>query len=381
MKNNRLASIIINNYNYGHFLRQSINSALSQSYPNTEIIVVDDGSTDSSLEIISSYREEVIAIVKSNQGQASALNTGFARSRGEIIIFLDADDMLYPTAIEEILPFFEHPEVVKIQWPLSIIDAEGRISARTKPVKSNSMPEGDLRDIVIQSGPSNLLWPPTSANAWSRDFLLRVLPMDEEVYRMGADTYLFELAPFVGLIRTVHEPQAYYRVHGANHHTSMNFEEQLEFGLRMYDHYSLAAYQLCAKMGIDVEFNAWQANSWWYKLKQAVECLDAIVPKGEPFILVDDSTWGMQVDSVYYPIPFLEKDGEYWGAAPDDATAIAELERIRREGARFIAFAWSAFWWLDHYRKFQEYLRSQFPCILENERLVVFELSEQEVYP
>lgn len=48
---------------------------------------------------------------------------------------------------------------------------------------------------------------------------------------------------------------------------------------------------------------------------------------------------------------------------------------MRREGAKFIAFAWPAFWWLDHYEKFQEYLRSQFPCILENERLVIFELS------
>ncbi len=58
-------------------------------------------------------------------------------------------------------------------------------------------------------------------------------------------------------------------------------------------------------------------------------------------------------------LPFLEKQGAYWGSPPDDTTAIVELERMRQGEARFIAFAWPAFWWLDHYGKFQEYLRSQ----------------------
>jgi hypothetical protein len=134
-------------------------------------------------------------------------------------------------------------------------------------------------------------------------------------------------------------------------------------------------------MNIHIDFKAWQTNSWWYKLKQAVDDLNAIVPKGEVFILVDDSTWGMRGDSDYHPIPFLENNGEYWGMPPDDQIAIQELERSRQAGAKAIVFAWPSFWWLDYYQDFQEYLRSQFPCILENERLVVFKLSEQEVYP
>jgi glycosyltransferase involved in cell wall biosynthesis len=341
---------------------------------------VDDGSTDRSREIISSYANKVNPVLKDNGGQASAFNAGFDASCGEVIIFLDADDMLYPTAVEKALVFFENTQVVKVQWPLSIVDVESRVSTQIEPSNIDSidsLPEGDLRDIVIKSGPSNLLSPPTSGNAWSRDFLLRVLPMDEKVYRMGADAYLFELAPFVGLIRTVHEPQAYYRVHGANHHTSMNFDQKLEFGLRMYNHYSLVAKKLCEKMDIHVDFNAWQANSWWCRFKRATNSLDTIVPKGESFILVDDCTWGMQGDSVRHPIPFLEMDGEYWGPPPDSATAIQALEKLRASGICFIVIVWMSFWWLEYYTDFSKYLHLHYSCILEDENLIIFDLREQ----
>ena len=76
-----------------------------------------------------------------------------------------------------------------------------------------------------------------------------------------------------------------------------------------------------------------------------------------------------------HSIPFLEKDGRYWGLPSDDEHAISELERLRAEGAKYIAFAWSSFWWLDFYSQFSEYLRTHYVSVLENERLVVFKLT------
>jgi hypothetical protein len=73
-------------------------------------------------------------------------------------------------------------------------------------------------------------------------------------------------------------------------------------------------------------------------------------------------------------IPFLERDGQYWGPPADSATAIREFERLRRTGAGFIAFTWTAFWWLDYYAGFHAHLRDKYACLLENERLVVFDL-------
>src|SRR6266700_1460758 len=93
-----LASIIIDNYNYGRFLEQAIESALNQNYLRTEVIVVDDGSTDNSREVIARYGNRILPLVKDNGGQASAFNAGFRRSHGEVVLFLDADDALFPTA-------------------------------------------------------------------------------------------------------------------------------------------------------------------------------------------------------------------------------------------------------------------------------------------
>src|SRR5262249_37192835 len=76
------ASIVINNYNYGRFLREAITSALNQTPSGVEIIVVDDGSLDDSREVIAAFGERVIPVLKENGGQASALNAGFRASRG-----------------------------------------------------------------------------------------------------------------------------------------------------------------------------------------------------------------------------------------------------------------------------------------------------------
>ena len=80
-----LASIIVNNYNYGRFLPDAIESALAQSYPRVEVIVVDDGSTDHSRAVIARYGARIHAVLKPNGGQASAFNAAFAHSYGEAL--------------------------------------------------------------------------------------------------------------------------------------------------------------------------------------------------------------------------------------------------------------------------------------------------------
>src|ERR1700690_294673 len=101
-----LVSIIINNYNYARFLSTAIDSALSQSYRSIEVIVVDDGSTDNSRDIISAYGDRVIAVLKGNGGQASAFNAGVSASHGDIICFLDADDLFYRWKVSRVVEAF-----------------------------------------------------------------------------------------------------------------------------------------------------------------------------------------------------------------------------------------------------------------------------------
>src|SRR5881275_3713644 len=95
-----VASVVVNNHNYERFVADAVESALGQTYPETEVVVVDDGSTDGSRDILEQFRGDVELILKPNAGQRSAFNAGFERTSGDFVCFLDADDTLDPTAIE-----------------------------------------------------------------------------------------------------------------------------------------------------------------------------------------------------------------------------------------------------------------------------------------
>lgn len=101
-----LVSILINNYNYGRFLAEVINSALHQTYAHIEVIVVNDGSTDDSRDIIGSYGDRINPILKENGGQTSAFNAEFINSQGDIICFLDSDDSFKLDKVIEIVEDF-----------------------------------------------------------------------------------------------------------------------------------------------------------------------------------------------------------------------------------------------------------------------------------
>ena len=117
-------------------------------------------------------------------------------------------------------------------------------------------------------------------------------------------------------------------------------------------------------------------GEWWRQLSQAMTDLAGAIPRGSTFILVDDAQWGGLTELNGSRIfPFLEKDGGYWGPPDNDATAGRELERLRGAGAGYLVFAWSSFWWLEHYREFHRQLRATFRVTMENERVVVFVLN------
>jgi hypothetical protein len=371
-----LASVVINNYNYGRFLHEAIDSALSQTYTPLEVVVVDDGSTDESREVIASYGDRVIPVIKDNGGQASAFNAGFAASRGDVVVFIDADDVLLPTAVERAMEVFE-PGVVKVHWPLWEIDIGGTRNGRVQP--ESPLEEGDLRDKTILEGPIAGNSSPTSGNAWSRDLLERLLPAPEQDFRISADGYLLMLAWLYGEVRTIPEPLSLYRIHGQNLYASYSAEERLARHLAKYSHHCDALETHLRAMGGVPNQEAWKRWKGIFDplaVAAATEQLANLIPPDETFILVDEDAWADPTGADAFgsrKIPFLERDGVYWGKPADDAEAIAELERLRIAGAGFIAFAWSSFWWLEYYTKFSALLQ-QFTCILSNDRLLVFDL-------
>lgn len=213
-----LVSIIIDNYNYGRFLGKAIQSALGQTYHPVEVIVVDDGSTDESRAVLAGYAGQLTAVLKDNGGQASAFNAGFARSRGEVVIFLDADDSLCPEVAAEVVAVFQaDPEVVKVQYRLKVVDADGHATGQVQPPWHRRMASGDLRRHLARF-PDDIVWQPTSGNAFAARVLRAVLPMPEANYRICADYFLANLPALFGKVAALDTVGGCYRVHGANQH-------------------------------------------------------------------------------------------------------------------------------------------------------------------
>ncbi len=116
--------------------------------------------------------------------------------------------------------------------------------------------------------------------------------------------------------------------------------------------------------------------SWAHQLQFAIQEIVETVPAGSTLILVNDDQWGREQEALTgrRVWPFLEREGRYWGAPEDDETAIRELERLRRAGANYLIFAWSSFWWLEHYAGLRRHLERTGSLVRENERLAIFSL-------
>lgn len=366
-------SIIIDSYNYGRFLPEAIDSALNQNYPRLEVVVVDDGSTDNSAEIIASYGNRIVPVLQENRGQAAAFNAGFRRCRGDVILILDSDDALFSTAATSAVAAFRDPQVIKAHWPLHVIDERGQRTGKMCP--RLSLRDGDLRNEVLAGGPWCVATPPTSCNAWTRRFLEQVMPVPEVPYRICADSYLITLGWVSGRTRLVREPQGLYRVHGKNNYAGRPFFQKLRRDMEVYELLCASLHDYFSRAGVAIDPENWKRQSWPHRLFLSAQELASTIPAGATFILVDDDNWGGQLCGQLRQLPFLEKGGEYWGPPADDETAIRELERMRKaHGAEFIVFGWPAFWWLDFYRNFNEYLLKNFRRVLHNERLMAFDL-------
>jgi len=232
-------SIIIANYNYRDFVGAAIESALAVDWPDKEVIVVDDASTDDSRTIIEGFQSRVAAHFRPKSHQLGAHMFGFERSTGAIIIFLDSDDLLEPEVMQEVAKVWR-PGISKVQYRMNLIDATGtQLGSAIPQFPPKDDPE-KLRRIFLRT--MAYITPPGSGNAYSRDFVRNVFAFGPTIPQ--SDAVLLTIAPILGDILTIRKPLARYRIHGASWGSMM--ESLNTFKLRQLLHQDIERAHLFA---------------------------------------------------------------------------------------------------------------------------------------
>ncbi|NJM68810.1 MAG: glycosyltransferase [Scytonema sp. RU_4_4] len=240
MKHKPLVSILINNYNYGRFISEAIDSALNQTYPHIEVIVVDDGSTDNSREIINNYKDKIIPVLKDNGGQASAFNAGFAATKGDIICILDADDIALPEKVTEVVNIFrEHLDIDWCFHSLKITDIKtGAVLKRVHrdnaytPITKHKERENlsrkcDFRLHMIKKGKAPFIAPASSGLCFTSSFIKQILPLPVyEAHKTSADRCLTFTAIALSKGFFLDKELTVQRIHGNNAYTAMDGRQQ-----------------------------------------------------------------------------------------------------------------------------------------------------------
>jgi len=206
---------LIDTYNHERFIEEAVESVLRQNLTpgEMEVLVVDDGSTDHTLEIVRRFGPRVRVLQKANGGQASAFNAGIPEARGEIIAFLDGDDWWAPGKLAAVVAAFDaNPRAGLVGHGIAVVDSRGQRYDEV-PREGSRFRITSRRDAKMFRTRRGFLG--TSRMAYRRD-TLRQIGLVPETSRFEADEYLFTLAAFLSEVVILREALTFYRVHGAN---------------------------------------------------------------------------------------------------------------------------------------------------------------------
>jgi glycosyltransferase involved in cell wall biosynthesis len=279
-----LVSILINNYNYASYLGAAIDSALGQRYPSTEVVIVDDGSTDNSREVISSYGSRVAPVFKENGGQASSFNAGVAACRGDILCFLDSDDFFYPEKVTRVVDFFLEQGVnsrpMMVHHLLAVRNdsgdpVEGGSYGKTHPSPMN------LYEFAKRY---SFLWyeaGPTTSISINRVLAERLFPIPEDGVRISGDDFIVCGASLIADVYSMGENLGGYRIHQKNNwfHSNRRKSEAFLCVLQDYLNTKLVENGKSPVIRFNDSIYVWpglvEDERWvrlgWYILKQCIK--------------------------------------------------------------------------------------------------------------
>ena len=214
-----MVSVVITCYNYDRFLDQCIQSALGQTYQSLEVVIVDDGSTDNTREVVEKFLHlpNVKYIYQENSGQTKAKNVGVANSTGKFIAFLDADDFWDLKKLEKQIPKFSNPKVGVVYSGFSLVDQNGWPVVKTPAGQYMQPRRGPVVEELFMDN-----FVPFSSSVVTKDCFMSVGGFDESL-AMGIDWDLWLRISVDYNFDYIHEPLLFYRI-GHSDQMSKNTE-------------------------------------------------------------------------------------------------------------------------------------------------------------
>ncbi|MBD1847730.1 glycosyltransferase family 2 protein [Cyanobacteria bacterium FACHB-63] len=390
-------TIAIPTYNRSDLLKISLKSVLEQDYTDFQVIVLDNASTDDTEAVVHSFADSRITYVRNETNIGIFRN--FARAielnSSPYLTTLPDDDTLLPGFLRQsVLALDNHPLAAFSVAGAKGIDSKGM----SVPLPNDPPPEGLITGLdylhEIVAGRNWVLYVPSVM--YRAEALSAVGAFDPVHSNHSTDLNLYlRLAAHHNIV-FIPEVLSQVRIH-----TERDSYTRFASGgtgplATMAERTDAIAYLLESPRAADASYRQWlserllhismrrseltaqlvpQLNlSWSERLQVALQDLTSITASGKQFILIDENQWGCEKRPDFQVLPFLEQAGEYWGAPLDSQTAIRELERMRHEGASFLVIGWTAFWWFDYFAEFRDHLNTNFPCILRNSCLMVFNL-------
>jgi len=221
VEDEKLVSVIICNYNYGQYLSEAIRSVFDQSYQNLQVIVVDDGSTDDSREILESVDDERLQLIyQENSGQGAAFNAGFEKCSGEYVAFLDSDDFWYQQKLAVSIPAFQSGNISIVQHNMHIVDADSAHQGGVHPGVDSG--RKSIHESYFKENHTGFFCP-TSGIVCRKTDLDKIFPIDAN-WKICADVAFTRPLPIFGDIVTLGEELGGYRIHAENNW--MNSDDQ-----------------------------------------------------------------------------------------------------------------------------------------------------------
>ena len=267
MTNELVLSVVIPNHNYADYVGTAVKSALDIRWPNVEVIVVDDGSTDNSLEVVKAYAERITIISQANAGQMPSCVNGFRRCTGDVVIFLDSDDALHPDIMTEIAAVWSD-RASKFQFQMRVIDAKGNPTGSILPQYFTHPTPEDIRTWVVTTGVYPT--PPGSGSAYPRAVVDQIFGFKSDFVDRAPDSYLIAAAPAYGDVVTIPKPLVDYRVHGLNHGAHLHlddsrFAREVDLTRRRHKFFT----EVASSVGMSVDAGALNRNLLFLCLRAA----------------------------------------------------------------------------------------------------------------